>query len=297
LDRIVAELARRQHGVVSRAQLIEGGLGRHAVQVRLGAGRLHVLHRGVYAVGHEAITRRGRFMAAVLAGGPGAVLSHHAAAALWELRDPRTGPIDVTVPRQRRGGHGLRFHHTRVPPDERTALHGTPVTSMPRTILDLAAVLDARPLERAINEADYLRLTDRLSLHDLLARYPRRAGTPRLREALARRARGSTRTRSHMEELFLQLLDRHGLPRPRVNAFVPGIGEIDCSWPDARLAVELDGRRAHATPAAFEHDRERDRRLQTAGWRAVRVTWRQLTEDERRLAEDLERLLGATVSA
>ena len=236
-------------------------------------------------------------MAAVLAGGPGAVLSHHAAAALWRLRTPRGGPIDVTVARQKTAGTGIRFHRARLPDDEVTGLDGIPVTSTPRTLLDLAAVLDARGLERAINEADYLRLTDALSLPDLLRRYPRRAGTPKLRAALERRARGATRTRSDMEERFLRLLDKHGLPRPRVNAQVDDVGEIDCLWVEARIALELDSRRAHATAAAFERDRERDRRLQARGWRVIRVTWRQIDERPEGVVADLRRMLGATVSA
>jgi very-short-patch-repair endonuclease len=296
-DRAVAAIAARQHGVVSRAQLLALGLGRHAIHWRLRSGRLHLLHRGVYAVGHTAVTGHGRWMAAALAGGPDAVLSHHAAAALWRLRDPRGGPVDVTTPRHRRGGRGLRFHQVRLPDGEVTELDGIPVTSMPRTLLDLAAVLDLRALERAINEADYLRLTDALSLPDMLRRYPRRAGTPRLSQALARRTAGATRTRSEMEELFLQLLDAHGLPRPAVNAYVEGIGEVDCLWVRQRVALELDGRRAHDTAAAFERDRERDRRLQARGWRVVRVTWRQMDERPRAVIDDLRHMLGATVSA
>jgi hypothetical protein len=206
--------------VVARWQLLAGGVSRHEINRRLQSGRLHVLHRGVYAVGHTAVTRTGRWMAAVLAGGPGAVLSHHAAAALWQLREPPGGPIDVTVERQKRAVKGIRFHRARPPADEVGELDGIPVTSMPRTLLDLAAILDERALERALNEADYLRLTDPLSLPALLTRYPRRKGTPNLRRALERRAAGSTRTRSELEERFLHLLHAHGLPRPRVNVQV-----------------------------------------------------------------------------
>ncbi|HEU0023772.1 MAG TPA: type IV toxin-antitoxin system AbiEi family antitoxin domain-containing protein [Thermoleophilaceae bacterium] len=296
VDLALAELARR-HGVVARRELIALGATPEGIDVRREAGRLHVLHRGVYAVGHRAVTRRGGWMAAVLAGGPEAVLSHHAAAALWRIRDPCPGPTDVTVRRQRRSNSSLRFHHVRLPRDEMTEVDGIPVSTMPRTLFDLATVLDERQLERAINEADYLRLTDPLSLRDLLVRYPRRAGAARIRAALAARSRGATRTRSDLEELFLSLLDRHGLPRPRVNSHIPGIGEVDCAWPAARLVVELDSRSAHATSAAFEADRERDRLLQAAGWRVIRITWRQLAQDETALVVDLSHLLGATVSA
>ena len=163
---------------------------------------------------------------------------------------------------------------------------------MPRTLLDLAAVLDGRRLERAINEADVLRLTHALSLRDLLVRYPRRAGTPAIAAALAARAAGATVTRSELEERFLDLLDRHGLPRPRTNAYIEGI-EVDCVWPAARLIVELDGHAVHGTREAFERDRERDRLLQAAGWRVIRVTWRQLSADPAAVAADLRMLLAA----
>jgi very-short-patch-repair endonuclease len=202
----------------------------------------------------------------------------------------------VTVPTHREPRRGICFHRSEVPADERTVLNGIRATTMPRTLFDLAAVLDQRQLERAINEADYLRLTDPLSLPSLLARHPRRKGAATLRRALAVRAAGATRTRSELEELLLSLLDRHGLPRPRINLYIPGIGEVDCAWPAARLVVELDSRQAHATLAAFERDRERDRLLTAAGWRVIRVTWRQLDPDPTAVMADLGRLLGATVS-
>jgi very-short-patch-repair endonuclease/predicted transcriptional regulator of viral defense system len=291
-DRAIAELARFQHGVIARRQLVECGLERSGISTRLHSGRLHVLHRGVYAVGHRAVTPEGLWMAAVFAGGPGAALSHHAAATLWRLRAHRTGTTDVTVSRQRRSSAAVRFHHTRLPPDEVTVIDGIPVTTVPRTLFDLAAVLDARQLERALNEADYLRLTDRLSLPNLLRRYPRRAGAPAVRNALERRALGATVTRSELEERFLQLVEDAGLPRPLVNSVIAG-HEVDCAWTDRRLIVELDGRAAHATPAAFEADRRRDRLLQAAGWRVVRLTWRQLSHQRAELAGDLRALLAA----
>ncbi len=289
----MAAIAARQHGVVARRQLVGLGLTRHEIDFHRTCGRLHDVHRGVYAVGHESVTREGRWLAAVLAGGLGAVLSHHHAGALWRLRSNRRSAVDVTVARNRRPRPGVRFHRVELPADEITVVDGIPVTTMPRTLFDLAAVLDARQVERALNEADYLRLADRLSLPDLLARHPRRAGAVKLRAALAARSAGATRTRSDLEELFIRMLDRHSLPRPQTNVQVPGVGEVDCAWPGARLVLELDSRAAHATPAAFETDRERDRVLQTVGWRAVRVTWRQLTEDRVRLAADVRTLLAA----
>lgn len=230
-------------------------------------------------------------MAAVLLGGPGAVLSHGPAAALWRLRPEGAGRIDVTLARKRRQRDRVRFHHTPIPPDERTVLYGIPVTTVPRTLLDLAAVLDGRRLERAINEADVLRLADSLSLRDLLTRYPRRAGTPAVAAALEAREAGATVTRSELEERFLRLLERHGLPRPRTNAHMEGI-EVDCAWAAQRLIVELDGHAVHGTRDAFERDRERDRLLQAAGWRVIRVTWRQLCAGPAAVAADLRTLLA-----
>ena len=187
----------------------------------------------------------------------------------------------------------MHFHRVRLPADEITVIDGIPVTTMPRTLFDLAAVLDSRQVERALNEADFLRLADRLSLPDLLARHPRRPGAVTLRAALTARSAGATQTRSDLEELFIRVLDRYALPRPQTNVQVPGVGEVDCAWLKKRVVLELDSRAAHHTVAAFEKDRERDRVLQTAGWRAVRVTWRQLTEDRVRLMADVRSLLAA----
>ena len=168
-------------------------------------------------------------------------------------------------------------HHTRLPADEITVLDGIPVTTIPRTLFDLAAVLDTRQVERALNEADYLRLADRLSLPDLLARHPRRAGAVNL----ARRSPLARRRHPHAQRARGALpppARRHAFPRPQVNTLVPGLrGGLRVAGGDGS-SLELDGRAAHATPAAFEADRERDRVLQAAGWRVVRVTWRQLTE-------------------
>jgi very-short-patch-repair endonuclease len=292
-DLRLAALAGRQHGVVAHAQLIKLGLPNHAIFERARRGRLHRIHRGVYAVGHRSLTRDAGWMAAVLAGAPGAVLRHHSAALLWRLRDRGPSGIDVTAPGRRRPRQGIRFHRTRLPPDEVTVHHGIPVTTVPRTLLDQAASLTTRGLERAINEADALGLTDPLSLPDLLARHPRTAGAAAARHALRARASGDTVTRSKLEERFLALLRRHpDLPWPSFNKHV-GEYEVDLQWPDRRLAAELDGRATHLTPLAFETDRERDRRLAVAGWRVVRITWRQVTETPAALIADLRALLAA----
>ncbi len=226
-------------------------------------------------------------MAAVLAGGPGAVLSHRPAAALWGVAT--LSGLDVTVPRQRRPPGGIELRVTSLPPDEITQRGGIPVTTITRTLLDMATTLRPRQLERALNEAETQRLLDDLSLHDLLTRYPRRPGTPAIRALLAARAAGATVTRSELEVRFLEFIDELGLPSPQTNQWIEGF-EVDCVWREQRLAVELDGRSYHDTLQAYERDRERDRLLQAAGWRPVRVTWRQLERSRAGLERDLRRM-------
>jgi very-short-patch-repair endonuclease len=188
-------------------------------------------------------------------------------------------------------------HQAKLPADEITVHRGIPVTTVPRTLLDLAAVLPTRQVERAINEAEVRHLWDELSLEHLLRRYPRRAGNSTARAALQSRRGGTTLTRSELEEMFLVLVDEAGLPRPEVNALVEGY-EVDAVWWAARVVVELDGRDTHGTTTAFETDRERDRRLVAAQWRPIRVTFRQMTRTRAALIEDLMRLvIGATLAA
>jgi hypothetical protein len=233
-------------------------------------------------------------MAAVLTAGPGAVLSHRSAAALWGIRHTTSATVDVTVSHALRPRAGLRPHRTRLPDDEITEHDGIPTTTPPRTLLDLAAVLPKHHLERAINEAEYRRLTDPLSLDALAARYPRRQGVPKIRQLLEAGAIGHTLTRSDLEDRFLDLLDKASLPRPQINAPITLNGhtlEPDCTWPHHRLVVELDGYASHSTRQAFESDRARDRLLQAAGWRVIRITWRQLHDDPHAIADEIGAML------
>ncbi len=295
LDAQIAKLAERQHGVVARRQLVALGAGRRAIEGRLRLGRLHRLHHGVYAVGHRALTRRSRWAAAVLAGGPGAVLSHRAAAALWGIRETSSGSIEITVTSKSRSRGAIRRHFAELPADEVTTRHGIPVTTVPRTLLDLAATESADLVESAMRRAEYLRLDDRLSLPDLLARYPRRRGARAIRVCLARRAERTGHTRSPLEERFLSFLDRHRLPRPQLNAWINLGGrsvQVDCLWPERRQIVELDGFRAHGTKAAFREDRARDRLLRVAGYEVTRIAWAQLEREPEELARDLRTLLA-----
>lgn len=235
-------------------------------------------------------------MGAVLACGPAAVLSHRSAGQLWRVAPRSPAMPEVTRPRTSRRRPGILCHVGALPRDETTVVDGIPVTSMSRTLFDLAAVLNRRQLERALNEAEVRQLTDRLSLPDLLARYPGRRGSATLRALLAAKTPAAV-TRNDFEEAFVAFLDAHGLPRPRFNATLPVRGrllEADCMWRRERLVVELDGRAVHGTERAFESDRQRDRILLAEHWRSMRITWRQLGEEPGSIAADLGELLGAS---
>jgi len=171
-NRGIAKLAGRQHGVVARCHLLELGLSRHEIGHRLAGGSLIPVHRGVHAVGHRRLSREGRWMAALLAIGPDGVLSHRSAAALWGIRTTARERVDVTVPRALRSQSGIELHRSGLPADETTVRGGIPVTTPPRTLLDLAAVIPRHQLERAVNEAEVQRLTDELTLDELLNRHP-----------------------------------------------------------------------------------------------------------------------------
>jgi predicted transcriptional regulator of viral defense system len=192
VDRIIGELASRQSGVVARWQLAQRGIDRGAIEGRVARGALHVLHRGVYAVGHLALTRDGRWMAAVLACGPDAVLSHRSAGQLWGLVPRSAMTPEVTRPGYCRRRRGMVIHRSVIPADETDIVDGIPVTSPHRTILDLAAVLRRRELERALNEAEVRDVTDRLSLPELMELYPRRRGAAILKKLLAAKTPGGS---------------------------------------------------------------------------------------------------------
>ncbi|HEX7300526.1 MAG TPA: DUF559 domain-containing protein [Solirubrobacteraceae bacterium] len=286
LDRALAQLAARQWGVVSLEQLRGLGIGVRGVQHRASAGKLHRLHRGVYAVGHAVLRREGRWLAAVLACGPGALLSHVSAAAHWGLLQSEATLIDVTASPSRRGVPGIRLHRSRSLIARDTTSHeGIPVTTIPRTLLDLAAIVAAHRLERALAQAERLRLYDGKAIEDVIGRANGHRGTTALTRATAREPKF---TRSDLEAWFLALVREAGLDEPEVNFSLtapdhPRI-EVDFCWPSHRLIVELDGWETHRTRAAFEHDRARDAALQAIGWRVVRFTWRESrTTIQRRL--------------
>lgn len=281
-------LAREQHGVIARRQLRELGASVRAIEHRLARGRLYRVHRGVYAVGRAELTRQGEWMAAVLACGASAVLSHHSAAAAMGVRRDRHGRIDVSVvaPRCPRVP-GIRVHRRRsLPSVDLGTFHGIPITSPIRTLLDLAPELSARELEAAVNEADKLDLVDVEALRGNLDARSGHRGVARLRDLLDRHS--FRLTDSELERCFLRILRRAGLPLPLTRQRVNGY-EVDLFWPELGLVVETDGLRYHRTPAQQAADRRRDQAHAAAGLASLRFTHRQVRFEQ----DHVERTLVA----
>jgi very-short-patch-repair endonuclease len=275
---LIVDLAGRQHGVVGRCQLLEAGVDRWTVGRLVSRRYLRPRHRGVYQVG-AAVGVLAREMAAVLACGPGAVVSHVSAASMWKLivALPPGSPVEVSVPGLDRSGRpGIVAHRLRaLARREVTTLDGVPVTTPARTILDLAARLTSRDLERAITRGEREEVVGREDLAAVVRRHPRRPGTPVLAGLLGLE-RSLVFTRSEAEERFLAAVVEAQLPRPKVNSRVCGL-EVDFWWAAERFVVEVDGRAFHGSTAASERDRLRDARLTAAGIRVMRVTWEELT--------------------
>jgi very-short-patch-repair endonuclease len=242
------------------------------------------------------ISREGRWIAAVLASGPDAVLSHWSAAALWMIRPNSRSIVDVTCPHKSRTWDGIKRHHKALPVDEVTVEEGIPVTTVPRTIFDLAATEPADVVQSMLKEAEHRNLWDRLSLWDLVERYPRRRGVRRVRVALERlKEEPAGHERSPLEERFAPFLRKHRLSLPRFNDWITAGGktyQVDCHWPELRQIVELDGWGSHKTRTAFREDRARDRRLRVAGYSVTRITWNQLDDEPEAVAADLRALLA-----
>lgn len=294
-ERALAELAGKQHGVVARRQVLSLGFGSDAIAHRIAVGRFHVVFAGAYAVGHAAIGRKGRWMAAVLASGEGAVLSHRSAACLWGLRVEAPPPDDVTIPRSTGPIRGLRRHRSTFLSDELAVRDGVPVTCVARTLFDIAAGAAPWEFERAVREAEFLHLPRSPSLEEVYERRRGRRGSKLVRATLENLSRlpGGT-SRSALEDRFLRFVRSVGLPAPETNVLLRFEGatyEADCVWRERRVVAELDGHQAHGTRSAFEEDRERDRRLQAQGWRVIRITWRHLNQPDS-LARDLQSLFA-----
>jgi very-short-patch-repair endonuclease len=270
--------------MVSHEQLLEIGLGRGAIKHWLAAGRLHPKYRGVYALGHSVVTPKGRLWAALLACGPGAVISHRDAAAMWDVRRSSRLPVDVTIPRRRpRPGKGITPHHVRhLHPLDVTEIDGIPVTTLARVFLDLAEMVPQRQVARAMEEAERQSLFDLKAIHQTLERNPGRRGHKPLL-AILRDAVIEPWTRSEFEAAFLQLCKDYGIRKPIVNARL-GEYEPDMLWLPEQLIVELDSRAYHLNPASFETDRVRDADLQLQ-YRVIRVTDRRLQREPKQVAE------------
>jgi very-short-patch-repair endonuclease len=260
-DRAIARLAGRQYGVVSRPQLLAIGVSARQIQRRLSSGRLLRLHRAVYAVGHQAPRREARWLAAVLACGDGAVLSHRSAGALWGILTI-DGVPDVTAFGHRRMP-GVCTHEAALTDADRTTRERIPVTSPARTLVDLAHVLDDAALARAVREAQFRRLFHPPSVQAVLERRPSR----RLHALLEDLAP----TQSVLEDELLALCDRHGIPRPLTQQPLAG-RRVDFLWPAERIVVETDGFEAHSTASAFQRDRTATNALQLAGHTVLRFT-------------------------
>jgi very-short-patch-repair endonuclease len=292
IDHAIAQLAWRQWGVVTRKQLRRLGLSDDEIDYRIAVGRLRLIHRGVYGVGHHRLAPEGIWLAAVYAGGEEAVLSHRSAARHWGLL-PWDGQIEVTAPTVRRKRPGVHYCHSSVESFHRTEHRGIPVTTLARTIFDLGAV-DAHRVPKAIEQADVLQLLDVRELQHLVDEHPRRPGTSAVRTALARAAAWHGITRSELEERFRNLVVNAELPMPVLNCRIDldsMVIEADAVWREQRVLVELDGYAFHRTSAAFERDRARDRAAVAAGWRVIRITWRQLADDPDGVIRDLRRAL------
>jgi predicted transcriptional regulator of viral defense system len=296
LDAAVAELAARQHGVVSLRQLQLLGLGKAAVAKRAKAGRLHRIHRSVYAVGHARLTAQGRWMAAVLACGPKAVLSHRSAAAhLGLLRSARAIP-DVTLPSPgARARKGIEVHASgTLTAADVTVVDAIPCTTVARTFLDLAEVEKRRRVEIAIEQAEVQRVFDLRAVEDVLDRANGRRGAAVVRTVLAELAEPALTDRE-LEERFFALCNAAFVPRPEVNVWLTiddgNPIKADFLWRAEKLVVETDGRASHGTRQAFESDRLRDQRLKLARYEVVHFTWRQVTDEPERVALTVKRLL------
>jgi very-short-patch-repair endonuclease len=296
-EREMVRLAELQHGVVAQQQLEALGFTRRAIERRLDSWRLRMVHGGVYAVGHSKLSPHGRWMAAVLAYGNDALLSHRSAAALWGFARLRAHAIDVTAPVGWQGvlrRKGIWIHRCRLHPEDRTARDGIPVPTVARTLFDLAEVIDLRRLERTWEEADRLGLLHLRAVERVCERgYGRRALRP-IRRLLVE-ARAPTFTRSPLEDRFVAFCREHQLPQPATNALVLGF-EVDALWPTQRLVVELDGFAYHRHRAAFERDRARDTALQVAGYRVIRLTHRRLSDDAENVAREIRTCLSLTTN-
>lgn len=291
-DRVLGELASAQHGVVGRGQLLQLGFGEGAIKAMVRRGRLHPLHREAFAVGHRCINRHGRWLAAVLACGEDAVLSHESAACLWGLSGDRL-LVDVNAGSGRQGRlrrEGIRLHRCQIPAGQRTVESRIPITTVARTLFDLAEVVDFARLKRAWEEADRLKLLRLAEVERVCSRGRGRRALRPIRRLLAS-ARAPSTQRSSLEERFHDFCVERRVPLPPTNVLVLG-HEVDALWSEAKLIVELDSWEFHHHRAAFNRDRARDSALLVAGYRTIRVTHERLDTEADILHAELRSLLS-----
>jgi len=285
-------LATRQHGVVSHRQLIELGLGIRWIERRLAEGRFEAVHRDVYSVGHSRLSQKGRWWAAVLAYGTGTVLSHQSAVVLWGLRRGRAGAVHVNAflgwqgIRRRRG---IWLHRCQLRAEETTSYKDIPVTTVARTLFDLAEVVPFEDLKKTAEAADRRNLLQLRELEGICELSRGRRALRPIRRLLAELA-PPDEGRSPLEIRFAAFVREHRLPAPFQNVEVLG-HEVDALWPAAKLIVELDSWEHHGHRAAFERDRARDPKLLIAGYRTIRVTHRRLDREPDQLAAEIRQLL------
>jgi very-short-patch-repair endonuclease len=288
----VSRLAANQHGVVAAWQLLKLGFSRGWIEHQVRLGRLHRVFRGVYAVGHPEVTARGRAMAGVLSCGLGAVLSHWSAAAHWVLLQTSRTVIDVVVVGDRNGPKGVHPHCvTHLDPQDATIRDGIPITTVPRTLLDLATVANPRQLRRAVNEAARAGWLGPDTLAEFLERHQGRPGIKAFRTATAALNPGTHRTRSDLEDAFLALCRKHNLPTPDSNVGIAGY-EVDFHFLGTNLIVELDSYEYHRTPAEFDADRRKDAALKLKGYEVLRVSDAWLNADPNEVAQTVRQLLA-----
>jgi Transcriptional regulator, AbiEi antitoxin len=287
----LADLADRQHGVVSLRQMQRLGYSRDAVSYAARAGRLHRVHRGVYAVGHRRLSWHGHCLAAVLACGSHAVASHFSAAWLWGLLPSRPTANHVVTPTRRHARAEMRVHYARLTGDDRVVREGIPITALPRTLLDLAPLISRNRLDRLIERAEELRIFDLRQLDSLLERSAGHRGVDPLRRAVAIYRPEPAFSRSGLERRFLALVRASDLPVPSLNYVVAG-WELDAYWKAERFAVELDVYETHGSRRAFEEDRRRHEELKLAGIEMIRLTGRRIDREPTEVVERVAALLG-----
>ncbi len=278
----VGRLAERQWGVLSLPQLRDLGISEAGTRRLVARGYLVRLYPAVYAVGHPPLRIEGRLVATLFHAGPGAALSHTTAAWWWALMAIEPKVIHIATPHRPSPAWGLKLHRPRV--IEAFTHRRLPVTSVNRTLTDLAATVDRGTLRKALAEADHRKLLDRPSL--LADIRPGRPGGRALRQALEDHLPALADADSELEIEFLLLVERAGLPIPELNVWVDGF-KVDAFWPEHNLVVELDGHATHANPAANERDRHRELVHRRAGRAVSRYTWEQVTRRPDQVEADL----------